>query len=53
MISSGSSPERFAKGGKAFEYALIGGLVILGTGVIISTIAYALGVRFVIPIICI
>jgi len=53
MLSSGSSPEKFSQAGKAFQYVLIGGLVILGAGVIINTIAYALlNVSFIIPVMC-
>lgn len=40
MMTSGANPEKFAQANKAFRYVLIGGLVILGFGVIISTIAY-------------
>lgn len=53
MLSSGSSPEKFSQAGKAFRSVLIGGLVILGAGVIINTIAYALlNVSFIIPVMC-
>jgi len=40
MMISGPNPEKFAQATKAFQYVLIGGLVILGAGVIMSTIAY-------------
>lgn len=53
MLSSGSSPERFSQAGKAFKSVLIGGMVILGAGAIINTIAYALlGFSFIIPVMC-
>lgn len=52
MITAGASAEKFSKAGKAFQYVLIGGLVILGTSVIIDTIAYTLGVSFITPIFC-
>jgi len=52
MASSGSNADSFKDGLKAFKNVLWGGLVILGVGVIISTIGYILGVPFIIPVFC-
>lgn len=44
MIGAGPKPEKFKEATQAFKNVLIGGIVILGVGVIISTITYNLGV---------
>lgn len=52
MISAGPKPEKFKEATQAFKNVLIGGMVILGVGIIISTITYNIGVPFPVPIIC-
>ena len=52
MIGAGPKPEKFKEAAQAFKNVLIGGLVILGVGVIISTISYNLGVDWPFFLIC-
>lgn len=52
MATAGANATKFSEAGKAFKNVLIGGLVILGAGVIIATIANLLGVRIIWPGIC-
>jgi len=52
MATASSNATRFSEAAQAFRNVLIGGLVVLGTGVIIATLAYVVGVPYPIPIFC-
>ena len=52
MIGAGPKAEKFKEAGQAFRNVLIGGLVILGVGIILSTIAYNLEVNFPFILVC-